>query len=187
MFTRLCPALVLALLVPAVASAELFICYKPQGQLGRQFYSFVIDHFTNSDVSCVAVPPGGAIEEQQRQLLSRKIRGVAASRYLKIAKVVGSDGVERDLAVEKTEAEKDAVDASIESEFARLRAFSTEIRTQEYCTPRTLDELSTKIAAVRGQVLAAVAANDPATAFLHTLDLLEKAMRCSLSWAGTRQ
>ena len=179
--------LVISLLVfcAGTAHAELYMCFRPERPLGGQFYAMLRDMPDVADPSCLIVPPG-VIQEQQEQLIASTIRGLPASRYLKIGPVVGSDGIERRLAVEMSEEEKNQVDASREAEQVRRRAFADELRTQDYCTPRTLSEVSAKIETLRIAVVAEIAADHLAAAANLILDALDKSMRCSLSRVSSR-
>ena len=166
--------LVVVLLWPVVAAAELFVCFRANQPLGRQFYADIRPIPGQHDPACTLIPPGTPTEAQQLALIQRVIRDVPASQYLK---------VQGGLAVEMSEVEKDAVDTFVASERARRQAYVVELEQNVYCAPRTLEARSARVADLRTAVQADVAAGNVAEGLAKLIEAFEQMVRCDLAQA----
>jgi hypothetical protein len=129
--------LVCLVLWPLVAAAELAVCFDAARPLGSQFQHHpAIDPAKVVDPRCAVVTKASGRTPQQLDLIHSTIRGVSATRYLK---VVGG------YAEAMTPAEQDAVDTFLAEQAAHAKTFTDEVAVQDFCGLTTLAEVSAKV------------------------------------------
>ena len=124
------PAVALCLSLPALASAEYFIC-GTETQFRRQVYA---DLTQMTDATCSLVPEADIATQEL-------LRTTVAYRYLK---VVGAPPTEGRL-TEKTQGEKDAVDAALVAVDALRQSYLNEVANDNFCTLTNLAAITTRM------------------------------------------
>jgi hypothetical protein len=142
--------LLVLLLVPLVASAELAVCFNASRPLGSQFsHNPSVDPTKVTDPNCSVVTKASGQTASQLALINSTIRGAPAPKYLKV--VSG-------LAVAMTTGEQDAVDADLAAKASAQQLFQDEATTQDFCSSATLAAVNTYLNNINASITTDIAA-----------------------------
>lgn len=126
-------------LLPAIANAELAVCFQGSRPLGSQFYhNPSVDPSKVTDVNCSVVTAASGQTASQLTLINSTIRGAPAPKYLKV--VSG-------LAAQMTTGEMDAVDADLAAKAAAAQVYIDEVHNQDFCNVADLTAVDAKVEA----------------------------------------
>lgn len=140
-------ALLLALLMGGIAQAEQVVCGDTT-QFQRLYSS---DPTKVTDATCTVHPKPTSQAQRDAQeaqrVLAETFQAAGTLRYLKVV-----DG----WIVEKTQAEKDAVDAALAAQEALAVQYQQELTTQDLCSPVLLQQITDAVQAQHDSLAATI-------------------------------